>query len=91
MSHEEGDPTRERNGRWRVNTHVNIGTVIQTLVLVVGGVWAVAQVSAQVSGLAGNLMTFEQAVRDDIQGIRADIREQAIRMDALQSEKVAKP
>jgi hypothetical protein len=80
----------ERNGRWQVNTHINIGTLIQTLVIVVGGLWAVFQVentlNEKVAELGGHLAAFEQSVTRELQELRADIRQEAARMDRIQSQ-----
>ena len=80
--------------RWRVNTHINIGTLVQTIIIVVGGMWAVFQVentlNEKIALITGNLTTFEAAITGEMQDLHADLRAQAARMDTIEALKTPK-
>lgn len=89
MAAEGGAP----NGRWSPNTQINIGTLIQTVLVVLGGAWAVFQVQAtieaQVASINANLTQFENTMTGEVADIRTDLRQQSARMDSLRDAEIA--
>jgi len=66
----------------RIDWRISLGTAIQILVIVAGGVWAVAMMSGQVSAVRDELRAFKIDVGAQFAQLHNDLSASTLRLDS---------
>lgn len=80
MQHEPGSSDTPHG--IRIGREINLGTVAQILVIVIGGLWAVAQMNAQISSLRDQLVGFKSDMSANLAALRSDLSGNTSRLDS---------
>ena len=66
----------------RIDWRISLGTAIHILVIVAGGVWAVAMMSGEVSAVRDELRAFKTDVGAQFAQLHADLSASTLRLDS---------
>lgn len=73
---------RADDRRLHIDWRISLGTAIQILVIVAGGVWAVAMMSGEVSAVRDELRSFKTDVAAQFAQLHADLSANTRRLDS---------